>query len=182
MAVSSSKAFPRSQPWQRSERVIDVLLPKYYEYDMLDDPGHGNFSFRSTTTNPQSQTMTMDDELCMGDDCDALYTETLLNSDFMDWLYNEHSPSTSSTSLERLRMLVAHVSQAILPPLTKIQEPPLISQNTTPSFRSSTSTTTSSSSSSSSSSISPASISSPPNTTTTVHLPGSRSNKGKRKA
>ncbi|CDH60040.1 predicted protein [Lichtheimia corymbifera JMRC:FSU:9682] len=144
VASSSTAKFPRStSSWQRSDKILDVLLPRYYEYDLGE--------FYDKPADRKSTCFRDDPELSMGDDGDSMYAETLLNSDFMAWLNNEdddknRSSSSSSSSshswsaLERLRMLVAHTATPsfMLPP------PPEISQVPTPSFRSSSSVSSSS--------------------------------------
>ncbi|CEP13897.1 hypothetical protein [Parasitella parasitica] len=65
-------------------------------------------SFRTTTI----PSITADDpELYMGDDCDAYYEATLLNSGLFDWLNQEntslfHHPA----SQKRLEMLLLHLT------------------------------------------------------------------------
>lgn len=140
VATSSTAKFPRStSSWQRSDKILDVLLPRYYEYDLGE--------FYDKPADQKSTCFRDDPELSMGDDGDSMYAETLLNSDFMAWLNNEdddkHQSSSSShtwSALERLRMLVAHTATPsfMLPP------PPEISQVPTPSFRSSSSSSSSS--------------------------------------
>ena len=106
-----------SSSWQRSDSVIDVLLPRYYE-DELDTDHFQESPCRSKELEH--------------DDGDTLYAEALLNSDFLAWLNSDDTnisttsssssttatPSSTSTALERLRMLVAHASPAPLPPPT----------------------------------------------------------------
>ncbi|KAI7879070.1 hypothetical protein K492DRAFT_178961 [Lichtheimia hyalospora FSU 10163] len=142
VASSSTAKFPRStSSWQRSDKILDVLLPRYYEYDLGE--------FYDKPADQKSTCFRDDPELSMGDDGDSMYAETLLNSDFMAWLNNDDdddknrssSSSHSWSALERLRMLVAHTATPsfMLPP------PPEISQVPTPSFRSSTTSSSSSS-------------------------------------
>ncbi|KAF7723429.1 hypothetical protein EC973_002028 [Apophysomyces ossiformis] len=168
-ATLASKGFPRSH----TDTVLDVLLPRYYEYDMN--------TFREST-----RTAIDDPELCMNDDYDAMYTEALLHSEFMHWIDSDKSdlatgfPSSSSSSsssststssscsttpssassLDRLRMVLAHFSQTLTLP------PP-------PSTVTTTTTTTSS-------------FRSPPSAHTTssphINVPIYRDVKGKKKA
>ncbi|KAI9316469.1 hypothetical protein BX666DRAFT_2028004 [Dichotomocladium elegans] len=122
---SSSSKFPRSTgAWQRSDKVLDVLLPRYYESDLED----------FYDNKPPEPTFRQDDpELTMGDDGDAMYAETLLNSDFLSWLNKDDACATTAqpssrswTALDRLRMLVAHTTapSIMLLPLPLSPDPP----------------------------------------------------------
>ncbi|CAO3623857.1 unnamed protein product [Mucor fragilis] len=52
-----------------------------------------------------------DPELYMGDDCDASYEATLLNSGLLDWLNKEDAITFHhSSSQKRLEMLLMHLS------------------------------------------------------------------------
>lgn len=160
-ASSSKSGFPRTQ---RHDAVLDVLLPRFYEYDMMSDQDHDTNFRRSSGSDP---------ELAVEDD--ALYAETLLNSDFAAWLKaDEDDPSSSSscstTSLERLRMLVAHIGQSLQPAPTLLSLPP---SSTPTSFRSASQHSSPSSSASSSSTASPS---------IPVHTPRQADMKGKKKS
>ncbi|ORY95806.1 hypothetical protein BCR43DRAFT_493622 [Syncephalastrum racemosum] len=161
-ASSSKSGFPRTQ---RHDTVLDVLLPRFYEYDMMSDQDHDSNFRRSPGSDP---------ELAVEDD--ALYAETLLNSDFAAWLKTDEdnpssSTSCSTTSLERLRMLVAHIGQSLQPTPTLLSLPP---SSAPTNFRSvSQQPSPSSSSSSSPSSASPS---------IPVHTPRQVDMKGKKKS
>ncbi|KAF1798367.1 hypothetical protein FB192DRAFT_1460721 [Mucor lusitanicus] len=54
-----------------------------------------------------------DPELYMGDDCDASYEATLLNSGLLDWLSKEDTITFHhSSSQKRLEMLLTHLSSS----------------------------------------------------------------------
>ncbi|KAI9010004.1 hypothetical protein CLU79DRAFT_839809 [Phycomyces nitens] len=119
-----AKALPRSHQWHHQNQTLDLLLPRYYENDLtLGDSSDSSDSIRLPPTDSFRSTTrpTRDPELAMGD-CDAMYADTLLNSEFMDWLQKDTlNPTTQSANnlfcpptIDRLRMLLGHISPETL--------------------------------------------------------------------
>lgn len=97
--VPSSKGFPS----QKSFDELISSIPLFNQSSSSSPP-----SFRTST----SPSITVNDpELYMGDDCDASYEATLLNSGLLDWLSkDEANIFHHSTSQKRLEMLLRHLS------------------------------------------------------------------------
>lgn len=115
MSVSRvSKSLTAAQQWRRQDSIVDCLLPRFYEYDMMTD------ECRACPTEMSTAQRGEDSELAMDDGADAMYAETLLNCEFFRWLYGEEKSLSSDSlpSLDRLRMLVNHIgrSSRLAPP------------------------------------------------------------------
>ena len=119
IASSGSKEYPFSQ--QSNSSTFDAILSQI--------PFFQSSSSKPTTTeNPNTfRTLDMyknDPELFMGDNCDALYEDTLLNSSLLQYLTSDMDGFTknhkeidtslfnaeSQTAHHRLEMLLAHVN------------------------------------------------------------------------
>ncbi|KAL1927617.1 hypothetical protein VTP01DRAFT_3854 [Rhizomucor pusillus] len=124
--AKSSSSSQAQQRWQHQDTLLDVLLPRYYEDDMLmtkiDTYDYHDVnrpftmltqqSIRSASASSRAAAPPMyDPELAMDDGSDALYTEALLNSEFAKWLGTDKEQQESLQALDRLRMMVAHITE-----------------------------------------------------------------------
>ncbi|GAN01906.1 hypothetical protein MAM1_0013c01342 [Mucor ambiguus] len=99
--ASASKRF---QPQKSFDELLSTI-------PLFNQPSS---SCSSTPTSFRTNEIAVNDpELYMGDDCDASYEATLLNSGLLDWLSKEDTIAFHhSSSQKRLEMLLMHLSTA----------------------------------------------------------------------
>jgi hypothetical protein len=138
VASSSSKGFPFTQHKStlQFEELISEIPFLYSNNSIIDDYASNKSNatnFRSSSTIVDSSTAIYlnDPELYMGDDCDTLYQDTLLNSNLLQLLTNDidgftknhqeldvnifNSPEKHKAH-QRLGMLLAHVNTSYSTP------------------------------------------------------------------
>ncbi|KAI8997381.1 hypothetical protein BDB01DRAFT_770923 [Pilobolus umbonatus] len=104
---------------QERWKQVNVLseLPKFYTSEASstqESKSNKHNTFRTSSCRQD------DPELLMGDNCDSLYEQVLLNSDFLDLLQKKETVkldlflSPESKANGRLRMLLAHVNQSLI--------------------------------------------------------------------
>lgn len=121
MSTKSSNPF---NGWNYFDQLGESsFIPNYYQQEM-NEP----MTFRSLSPKMYSQkTDYFETNQELADDCDALYEATLLNSNFLDKINPPLStPSTNSTSVNRLCQLLSHLNPNYSPLAQVLSETPSV--------------------------------------------------------
>jgi hypothetical protein len=116
--AKSSNAF-QSNAWNRFDQLAgesssSCYLPNFYENDITSTAASPTFRSVSPKIYPHQRKpdyfSEINEELEFGDDCDALYESTLMNSHFLDQLTEEKQRPTSTAPMDRLYQLLGHIN------------------------------------------------------------------------